>query len=281
MIIPGSASQSLAASLADALDEPLATVETDRFADGEFKCRVPEAGGDRAVVVAATTSAEAHLELLLLQDVAGEAFDEVVTVLPYMGYARQDRAFREGEPVSARAVARAVSTGTDRVLTVNPHEPTVCEFFDVPCEAVDAASRLAEPLPDVDDPLFLAPDEGAIELAATVRDAYGTGATDYFEKTRDYDTGEVSVEPADTDVAGRDVVLVDDIVATGSTMSSAIEQLHARDVGEVHVTCVHPMLAASARTKLANAGIASLHGTDTVERPVSSVSVAPVVAERL
>jgi ribose-phosphate pyrophosphokinase len=281
MIIPGSASQSLAASLADTLDEPLATVETDRFADGEFKCRVPDAAGDRAVVVASTVSATAHLELLQLQDLASEAFDEVVTVLPYMGYARQDRAFRDGEPVSARAVARAVSTGTDRVVVVNPHEPAVCDFFDVPAEAVDAAPRLADPLPALDDPLFLAPDEGAIDLAGTVRDAYGTGSTDYFEKTRDYDTGEVTVEPSDTDVAGRDVVLVDDIVATGSTMSSAIAQLHDHDVGTVHVTCVHPMLADNARTKLANAGVASLHGTDTVERPVSSVSVAPILADRL
>ena len=281
MIIPGSTSQSLAASLAAELDEPLATVETDRFADGEFKCRVPEAGGDRAVVVVATTSAEAHVELLQLQDLASAAFDEVVTVLPYMGYARQDRAFRAGEPVSARAVARAVGTGTDRVLTVNPHEPEVCEFFDVPCEPVDAAARLAEPLPALDDPVFVAPDEGAIELAAAACDAYGRGTTDYFEKTRDYDTGEVSVEPSDADVSGRAVVLVDDIIATGSTMSSAIEQLHDRDAGEVHVTCVHPMLAENARTKLANAGVASIHGTDTVERPVSTVSVAPTVADYL
>lgn len=286
MILPGSSSQSLAAALAESLDEPLAVVETQRFADGEFKTRMPAAEDAaaerrRAVVVASTVSAEAHLELLQLQDLASELFDEVVTVLPYMGYARQDRAFREGEPVSARAVARAVSTTTDRVLTVNPHEPGVCDFFDVPCEAVDAAPLLAEPLPAIDDPLFLAPDEGAIELARTVRDAYGDGTTDYFEKTRDYDTGEVSVEPAGADVAGRDVVLVDDIIATGSTMSSAIGRLHDAGVDSVRVTCVHPMLAANARTKLADAGVASIDGTDTVERPVSTVSVAPALADQL
>lgn len=281
MIVAGTASQSLAASLADALGEPLAVVETRRFADGEFAVRVSDASGDRAVVVASTVSASAHLELLQLQDVAGQGFEEVVTVLPYMGYARQDRAFREGEPVSARAVARAVSTGTDRVLTVNPHEPSVADFFDVPCTVVDATPLLADPLPTLDDPLFVGPDEGATDLATAVRDAHGAGGTDHFEKTRDYDTGEVTLEPAGADVAGRDVVLVDDIVATGSTMASAVARLHERDVGSVHVACVHPLFADSARSRLAAAGVESLHGTDTVERPVSTISVAPVLVEEL
>ncbi|MFB6118261.1 ribose-phosphate diphosphokinase [Halosegnis sp.] len=281
MILPGSASQSLGAALADELDERLAVVETERFADGEFKLRVPDAGGDRAVVVAATTSAEAHLELLQLQDLARESFDEVVTVLPYMGYARQDRAFREGEPISARAVAQAISTGTDRVLTVNPHEPAVSDFFDVPVEAVDAAPLLAEALPVIDDPLFLAPDEGAIGLAERVRDAYGTGTTDHFEKTRDYDTGEVTTAPAGTDPGGRAVVLVDDIVATGSTMSAAIDRLYERAAAAVYVACLHPVFADSARARLADAGVAGLWATDTVERPVSDVSVAPALADYL
>ena len=308
MILPGSASQSLAAALASELDEALAVVETERFADGEFKLRVPDAGHDgdgsssdapdrsgtpsdgsgdagstrdRAVVVASTVSAEAHVELLQLQDIARQGFEEVVTVLPYMGYARQDDAFRAGEPVSARAVARAVSTGTDRVLTVNPHEETVCDFFDVPCEPVDAAPRLAEPLCDLADPLFLSPDQGALGLAEGVRDAYGHGATDYFEKTRDYDTGEVSVEPSDAPVAGREVVLVDDIVATGSTMADAGAALRDRDAGSVRAACVHPVLAANARSKLAAAGVERVVGTDTVERSVSAVSVTPVLADAL
>jgi ribose-phosphate pyrophosphokinase len=281
MILPGSASQSLGAALADELGEALAVVETERFADGEFKLRVPDAGGERAVVVAATTSAAAHLELLQLQDLARESFDEVVTVLPYMGYARQDQAFRDGEPVSARAVARAISTGTDRVLAVNPHESGVGDFFDVPFETVDATPLLADPLPAIENPLFLAPDEGATDLARGVRDAYGAGTTDYFEKTRDYDTGEVHVAPAGTDPTGRAVVLVDDIVATGATMSAAIDRLYERDAAAVYVACLHPVFADNARAKLAEAGVAGLWATDTVERPISDVSVAPALAEKL
>jgi len=283
MIVSGSASQSFAAALADATGRDLAAVEFERFPDGELKASVPDFDADSAVVVAATVSSDAHLECLQLQDAVREAgASEVTTVLPYMGYARQDEAFGTGDPLSARAVARALSTGTDRVLTVNPHEAAVCDFFDVPAESVDAAGRLADPLPaDLTDPLFLSPDEGAIDLAATVSDAYGAGETDHFVKERDYDTGDVTVEPSDAPVEGRDVVLADDIVATGSTMSESIVHLHDRDVGRVFVACVHPMLAGNARTKLARAGVAAVYGTDTVERPESAVSAAPAVAERL
>ena len=277
MIVPGSASQELAAALSAALDEPLAAVEYERFADGERLVRVRETA-NRAVVVAATVSDGAHVELLQLQDAVRDS-DEVVTVLPYMGYARQDETFEPGEPISARAMARAISTGTDRVVTVNPHEPGVGDFFEVPFSAVDAAPRLADPLDDdLADPLFLSPDRGALGLAETVRDAYGRGEADYFEKRRVSDT-EVDVSPGDAPTSGRDVVLVDDIVATGSTMSTAIEQLSAPN--RVFVACVHPMLAAGARTKLANAGTEAVYGTDTVESAVSTVSAAPAVASSL
>ncbi|WP_440007036.1 ribose-phosphate diphosphokinase [Halomicrococcus sp. SG-WS-1] len=291
MILSGSASQSLAAALADELDEPLASVAYRKFPDGELLASAPGFQDDRAVIVASTVSSDAHVELLQLQDAAREwGAEEVVTVLPYMGYARQDRPLAPGKadegptpgyPISARAVARAVSTGTDRVLTVNPHEDAVCDFFDVPAEPVDAAGRLAEPLPgELVDPVFLSPDDGALDIAETVRDAYGTGTTDYFEKTRLSDT-EVEMRPSDTDVAGRDVVVTDDIIATGSTMSEAVSLLGERDVGDVYVTCVHPVLASNARTKLARAGVEAVYGTDTVEGAVSAVSVAPTVADAL
>ena len=295
MIVAGSASQSLAVALSAATGRDLAAVSFEAFPDGEWKVNVggsdadggggdadspPELAGEEVVVVASTVSDRAHVELLQLQDAVREAgASGVTTVIPYMGYARQNEAFLSGDPVSARAVARAISTGTDRVVTVNPHEETVRDFFDVPATSVDAAPRLAEPLPDFDEPLFLAPDEGAVGLAETVRDAYGAGEIDYFEKHRSYDTGDVAVEPAGTEPAGRSVVLVDDIVATGSTMAAAIDQLHEQRVAGVYVTCLHPMFAANARSKLAAAGVDGVWGTDTVERPTSAVSVAPAIAD--
>jgi ribose-phosphate pyrophosphokinase len=280
MILSGARSQALAAALARETGHDLAGVSYDRFPDGETLVEGPSDIDGEAVVVAATPSDTAYVELLQLQDAAREAgADRVTTVIPYMGYARQDAAFEPGQPVSARALARAVSTGTDRVLLVDPHEPAVCDYFDVPAAAVEAAGLLADPLPDLVDPLFLAPDAGAVDLAATVRDAYGRGAVEHFEKTRHSGT-EVEIRAEGVAVAGRDVVLVDDIVATGSTMSEAVAAL-AGEAATVSVACVHPLLVRDAYTKLQRAGVEAVYATDTVERPVSTVSVAPAVADAL
>ncbi len=282
MIVPGSSSQLLAAALADETGRPLATPTYDRFPDDETLAAVPAFAGDEATVVATTDSDTAWVELLQLQDAVREAgAGHVTTVIPYMGYARQDESFGPGEPVSARAMARAVSTGTDRVVLVNPHEPAVADFYDVPVETVDAASVLADPLPALDDPLFLAPDEGAIDIAETVRDGYGTGETDYFEKHRDRDTGAVEVSPSDARVEGRDVVVVDDIIATGSTMSESTAVLTDRGAARILAVCVHPMLAANAVSKLRGAGVDRIIGSDSIERGCSVVSVAPALAAAL
>lgn len=279
-IVPGSASQSLAAALARELDATLAVPTFDRFPDGETLAAVPEFDDDSAIIVAATVSNDAHIELLQLADATREAGATTVTaVIPYMGYARQDRAFSDGQPVSARAIAAAIDTAADRIVLVNPHEPSIGSFFSSPVETVDAGSLLAAPLPDtLIDPLFLSPDAGAIELAETVRDSYGQGETDYFEKDRDYDTGAVDISPSDATVEGRDVILVDDIIATGSTMSEAIAVLRDRGAAGVYVICVHPMLANNALAKLSAAGISAVYGTDTIERSVSEISAAPAIA---
>ena len=283
MILSTAASQALGTALADALGEPHGVVAYEQFPDGERFVQIEDdIAGERAVIVGGTPACEDHIDLLLLQDAAREAgASSVVTIIPYMGYARQDKQFSAGEPVSARAMAKAISTGTDRVLVVNPHEQSVCDFFSVPATAVDAAGRLAVPLPDgLESPLFLAPDAGATELAETVRDAYGTGTVDHFEKVR-HAGDDVEITPGETDVSGRDVVVVDDIIATGSTMSQAIGALDDRGVGRVFVTCVHPLFARNARSKLAAAGVDAIYATDTIERSVTTVSAAPAVADTL
>lgn len=282
MIIPGVASQVLAAELAAATDRELLPVTRTQFPDGEHLVELEKSPGTDAVVVASTLSDSAHMDLLLLQDAAREAgVEQLTTVIPYLGYARQDAAFDAGQPVSVRAVARAISTETDLILTVNPHEETVTDQFDVPAQQICCAHRLASTLPStLTDPLFVAPDAGARHLARTVRDAYGSGQIDHLEKTRHTDR-RVDIEPTDADIADRDVVLTDDIIATGGTMVEAVRMLRNNAADRILATCVHPLLAEDAYLRLHQAGVDTIIGTDTVERTVSTVSAAPAIAEAL
>ncbi|WEL20161.1 ribose-phosphate diphosphokinase [Halorhabdus sp. BNX81] len=279
MILSGSASQTLAARLADELDESLGATTTKRFPDDELHVTVTEPIDERAIIVASTVSSDAHIELLQLQDAARQAgADEVVTVLPYMGYARQDQTFEPGEIISTRAAARAISTGTDRVLTVTPHEKNVASFFDVPTTVIDGAPRLADPLPAaLTDPLFLSTDAAAAPLAESVRDAYGAGDCDHLIDATD---GERPA-PTEESLAGRDVVVVDDIVGTGSTMSGSVAVVADAEADRIFATCVHPVFATGALSKIARVGAELIYGTDTLERVISDVSVAPAIADAL
>lgn len=294
MILYGSQSQSLAYSLSQEVGVPLAPMAYDRFPDGELLIRVDtsqslpglmavDAGtlsiDGPAVAVASTATAADHLELLQLQDIARAAgADPVITVIPYMGYARQEIAHEPGQPASARAMARAIGATTDYVFVVDPHEALVCEYFGVPAEAVSAVGELATGLSlSSDQPVFLAPDEGAIELAETLQAAYGCGSTDFFVKER-LSGDEVDIKPSATDVTDREVVIVDDIVATGSTMATATELLYDGGAASVHVSCVHPLFVESAYSRLRRAGVREIVATDTLERPVSQTSAAAPIA---
>lgn len=297
MILPASASQVIATALGRAVDEPVVPVRYRTFPDGELLAEVdvtadlPEDVGveggrltidGRAVVVASTASAEAHLEVLQLQDIATAAgADPVVTVLPYLGYARQEVAHEPGQPASARAVARALSANTDRVVTVDPHEALVADYFDAPCEVVSAVPALAGALTvDGDRPLVLAPDEGARKLAVALRDALGTGDVDHFVKRR-RGPKTVDISPSEADVADREVILVDDIVATGSTIAEAAALLLSGGATTVRVACVHALLVGDAYTRLHRAGIEEVVATDTIEGPVSRASAAEAIATAL
>lgn len=286
MILSGSASQSVAIALGEHIDETVAPVRYERFPDGELMTSVdvdaPLSINGRAIVVASTSSARAHIEVLQLQDIAVEAgADEIVTVIPYLGYARQEIAHHPGQPASARAIAGALSATTDRVITVDPHEPLVADYFEVPCTITSAVSSLADAVPsDLEDPVFLAPDEGAKDLAVTVADTYGRGRADHLEKTR-ISGDEVDISAAESNISGSEVIIIDDIVATGSTIATAARMLGQAEVGAVHVACVHPLFVGSAYSRLKAAGVESIVATDTIERPVSTVSAASAIADAL
>jgi ribose-phosphate pyrophosphokinase len=278
-IIGGPASQLLASRTARALGTEPVLCEFNRFPDGELYLRVAdEIENENVTLIQSTPTDSDFVSLLQLID-ACEGAKELNVVIPYMGYARQDKKFKSGEPISARAVARCINA--DRIFTVNIHEKSVLEHFPAPARNLDAAKLLGEYITGfgLENPILVAPDEGAECLIKNV--ASGPGFDyDHLQKTRlSGDT--VVIKTKSVDVTGRHVVLVDDMIATGGTMAESIRMFREQGAADVYIACVHPVLARNAALRLFNAGVKDIIATDTLEKAESRLSVAPIIADAL
>lgn len=276
-IISGPSSQVLAGRVARALQCHPAVTEFFRFPDGEQYLRVPDIS-DHAVIIQSTPTDSDYVALLQLID-ACDTSGRIDVVIPYFGYARQDKRFEQGESVSARALAQAITA--DRVFVINIHNPDVLAYFDAPAIDLDAAPVIGRYIASLklDNPMILAPDEGAIDLVRSAAGYLGVDF-DYMEKTR-LSGEDVSIKPKKLGVAGRDVVILDDIISTGGTIARTTLLLKNNNAKRVFAACVHPVLARNAVLRMFAAGIDDIIATDTLDRSVSVVSVAKLIADAL
>jgi len=277
-VISTESSQILGSRVASALGVPIVDVRFSRFPDGELYLQAGPVDPEMTIV-GSIVSNDSLVQLMLLVDACEGA--ECRLVVPYMGYARQDKRFHPGEPLSARAIARAISTGVSEVITVNIHEESVLGHFEVPARSVSLAAEIGRYLngTGLEDPLVLAPDEGAMGFAAGVA-TLGGWETDHLVKTR-ISGDEVSMAPKRLDVSDRDVFIVDDIISTGGTIATAAGMLSSLGARSVSAACVHGVLSAGAYTHLTSAGIRDLICSDTIERGCSRISASPVIVEAL
>jgi ribose-phosphate pyrophosphokinase len=271
-------SRALGARIAERLGAGLVETNPSRFPDGEIYLRTGPLD-ETTVVVGSLLSSDSLVELLLLIDACHRS--EILLVIPYLGYARQDREFKPGEPVSVRAMAKALSHGVSRVLTVNVHKESVLSHFTVPASQVSLAPDAGDFVAglNLENPLILAPDKGAVPFATAVA-SRGGWECDHLEKTR-LSGEEVRVEPRKGGPWTGDVVLVDDIISTGGTLATAARMLRAQGAKGVHAVCVHGLFANTALTLLRSAGIGQIAASDTIEGPNSRYSAAGPLAQAL
>ncbi len=276
LVVSTEYSQILAANVAKGLDCPLGGVRFSRFPDGEHYLRLSATDRDM-VIVGGIPDADALVQILLLVDACEGA--EITLVVPYVGYARQDKQFHAGEPLSARAIARVLSTGVSRVLTVNIHDRAVLSHFNVPAHDASLAGEIGRYLEKnaFNHPLVLAPDDGAAAFAGQVAAVCGW-ETDHLEKTR-ISGNEVRMAPRNLEAKGRDVVIVDDIISTGGTLATSAAMLKEQGAKSVSSVCVHGVLAEGAYARLLSGGIREVACSDTLERACSRYSAAGAVVD--
>jgi ribose-phosphate pyrophosphokinase len=274
-IISTERSQVLAARVAEKLGVPLVEAIFRRFPDGELYLKFGELD-DETLIISSIVDNDMFVQTLLAIDAADRSAKTLV--IPYLGYSRQDKRFSPGEPISARAVARALSTGVERVYVINIHDRSVLEQFSVPAGEISIAPAIGSYVGDLrlDNPLILAPDEGAVDLASEVA-AVGGWDCDHLVKTR-LSGEDVRIAPKTVDVAGRDVVIVDDIISTGGTLATAARMLRDQGAVSIHAACVHGVLTSGAYTRLLAAGVSSVVSSDTCESASSLISAANAIA---
>lgn len=283
-VIATSSSLGLAAKLSLLLSRELLIAEEKVFPDGERYLRIPRKLEGDVILVHSLYQPqdERFVQLLLAVDaVKGAGASRLAAVVPYFAYARQDKRFLEGEPVSVGVLLKAVeAAGADALVVVDIHKPSsLDEWLTIPHRNVLPIRELVGYFQGkLRDPVVLAPDKGAFHRAQLAAQLLGAEC-DYLEKSRDRVTGEVRIAPKSINVGGRDVLFIDDIISTGGTLAAAAKEVLALGARRVYAACTHALLVSSALDKLYAAGIEEVVATDTVPSPVSKVSVAESVAE--
>ncbi|NIS19787.1 MAG: ribose-phosphate diphosphokinase [Thermoplasmata archaeon] len=276
----GSASPLLATRLARELDVALGKVDTKRFPDGECYVRIhDDLEREDVILVQSTRNDEELVELLLLQDAIQEfRVRSLITVVPYFGYARQDKLFNKGEAISSRALIQAIQRNTDTVLLCDVHNLMILTYFDIPVENVSGMLQIAQYLKDAGVEMVLSPDEGSVSRARIVGQIIGT-SVDYLEKTR-IDGETVKITTKMLDVYRKRVAIVDDIIATGGTIVEAAKQLKDQGAKEVIAACTHGLFAQGALEKLEKV-VDTIVSSDSIENETSAVSVAPELCKAI
>ena len=271
----------LAKELASVMGCDYIQAATTTFPDGECYTRIDAEKLDADVVIVQPTSPDSKLiELLLLQDAVRRLGAKSITlVIPYFGYARQDRVFKPGEPESAKVMCQHLDMNCDRVITVDIHKEAVLNYFNHPHKDLKAAPVIAEYFKGKGIDMVLSPDIGAAGRAKMVGEVMGV-PYDHLEKTRLSGT-DVRIAPAKADVKGKKVLIVDDMISTGGTIIAAAYALREAGAAGISVACTHGVFVNNAIEKFTGSSLDALLSCNTLNNPVSHISVASLIAEAI
>src|SRR3954447_12570595 len=292
-VFSGNANPALAEAIMRFLGAPLGRAIVGRFKNGETRVKLDEnvRGSDVFVIQSMQDPVNEHLmEMLIMIDAVRRASASRITaVIPYYGYARQEKKSSGREPISAKLVANLlVTAGAQRILSLDLHSAAIEGFFDIPVDHLRAAPLLADyfRMQGLDNVVVVSPDAGGVGRAEDFRIRIGADLAIIAKKRPAADRPEV-IEMVG-DVAGKTAIIVDDMISTGGTLVEATATLKARGAGCGYACAGHPLFADRAGRKMREAGIERTIVTDSVplrdgerDSAIEVLSVAPLFAEAI
>ncbi|HUW96719.1 MAG TPA: ribose-phosphate pyrophosphokinase [Anaerolineae bacterium] len=294
-ILSGNANRPLSEAIAHRVGVPLSNMEVGRFADGEIRVRIEESVRGADVFLVQPTcppTSENIMELLVILDALKRASARRTTaVIPYYGYARQEKKTKPREPIAAKLVADLISVaGADRILTVDLHVQSIQGFFDIPVDHIPAGPLLAEDLVSRGftgpDTVVVSPDVGGVGTAKVLADRLSASLAIIAKRRPEPNL--VEVIQVIGDLAGKRAVLMDDIIDTAGSIVSAAEMVAERGASEIYAYATHGILSGDAVAGLETAPIKEIVLTDTIPIPpakrgskIRVLSIAPIVAEAI
>lgn len=286
-VIGGKASEDLARKLAKKLKASFISSDLRIFPDGESKITINAKPKKGKIIIVNSTYPPVDsnlIQTLSLISKARQFSSDIVSVIPYMGYARQDREFLPGEVVTLSIIAKLLkASGASKVIVVDIHSKMGLKHFDIPVKNVSAVQELVNHFRDLKlkDPLVVSPDLGGATRAEEFAKLYGTDFI-ALKKQRDRKTGKVEIMTLNLDgVKGRDLVLVDDMISTGGSIVKATEFLRKQKCRRVYVACTHALLIDNAEKKIRKAGISGIISTNTIPGNTSVVDVSGIIAKAI
>ncbi len=270
-IFSGSSNRPLAQAIAQYLEMDLGDTEIKRFSDGEISAKYNEniRGTDVFIIQPTNPPGDNLLELLLMIDAAKRASAKRITaVIPYFGYARQDRKDQPRVAISAKLVANLISvTGVDRVLTMDLHNPSIQGFFDIPFDHLYGSAIFLDSLKKeyMDQIVVVAPDVGSSKRGRAYANRLGCELA-LVDKKRSV-SGKIETVTLIGDIEDKYVVLVDDMIDTAGTLCRAAELLNQSGAREVIASCTHAILSGGAVDKIQKSMISKVLVSDTIFIP--------------
>ncbi len=286
-VFSGTGSQELAKKIAQRFGAPLGKINIQKFSDGEFQPIFLESiRGDYVFLIQSTFAPTDNLmELLLMIDAAKRASAyKIIAVMPYYGFSRQDRKDKPRVAVGAKLVATLVeAAGANRVITMDLHAPQIQAFFDIPVDHLDSSAIFIPYIEQLklENLTFAAPDVGSTNRVREIASYFNCDMV-ICDKHRKR-ANEIASMVVIGDVAGRDIILIDDICDTGGTLAKAANLLIQKGATSVRALCTHPILSGKAYETIENSELEELVVCDTIplkreSTKIKAISVADLFA---